>query len=62
MESLKNAVGMSGDDQNQTDQQNQGGLGGIGDKLNAAAVGDSSSGKSKGTGLSAQVKFPLELR
>lgn len=41
MEALKNAIGMGGDEQKQANQQSQGGLGSIGDKLNTAAVGGS---------------------
>ena len=48
MDTLKKAVGMGGDDQK---SESQGGLGGIGDKLNAAAVGGSLGGKNEGMAL-----------
>ena len=51
MDTLKNAVGMGGDDQKGSNQQSQGGLGGIGDKLNVAAVGASLGGKNESMAL-----------
>ncbi len=49
MDSLKNAVGMGDNKQNQPAQQSQGGgfLGGIGDKLNTAAGGGRESEKNE---------------
>lgn len=57
MDALKNAVGMGGDDsanqqsanQQSANQQSQGGLGGIGDKVKAAAA--SLGGKNEGMNL-----------
>lgn len=51
METLKNAMGMGGDEQKQANQQSEGGLGGIGDKLNAAGVGGPPGGNTAGMDL-----------
>lgn len=53
MEALKNAVGMGGDgdEQKRAKQPSQGGLGGIGDKLNTAAGGGTPAGKNEGMDL-----------